>query len=378
MVNVASVLSSNIVGFLLMTVLLFSRGWRIQTKNSESLIILIMILSVIVGCFVDPIAFYSDGKPGKLPYFLVHGSNTILFSLNVIIGPAYIILIVRHIHEKLSQKQVLLVATLCISESIILITNIFTPIIYYVDENNVYHRLFLYWFYVVVELFFLLYGLFVYVSARRKGHYLRFFPAWQFIFPILAGMFIQSFCYGTSLIWPCVGVAICCITVSLQNESIYCDKLTGAFNRFYIPELEKSMSKGDGRFGALMLDMNGFKQINDQYSHSDGDRALIAMAEILAGVVGDNGVIIRFAGDEFIIILNAYSPEYVQTIKESILKAIDDFNASKKLPFEISASIGGSIFNAKNDSEESFIRKIDELMYEDKAKYYANHNRRTH
>ncbi|WP_051656606.1 GGDEF domain-containing protein [Butyrivibrio sp. AE3004] len=376
MINIVSVLSSNIVGFLLMTVLLFSRGWRIQTKNSESHIILVMILADICGCFVDPIAFYSDGKPGKLYYFLVLFSNTILFALNVILGPAYITLIVRHIHEKLSQKQLLIIKALCSCEVIILIINIFKPIVFYVDETSTYHRLSLYWFFILVELFFLLYGLYVYLVAKRKGHFLRFFPAWQFLVPIFTGMTIQSIFYGTSLIWPCVGVAICCITVSLQNESIYCDKLTGAFNRYYLSEVYDSIRRSGGKFGALMLDMNGFKQINDDFSHAEGDNALIAIAEIINNVVGNKGVIIRFAGDEFIIILDSPSSQFVDLIKDQITHAISDYNQSSVMPFELSASIGGTTFDLKTDTEDTFIRKIDQLMYEDKSKYYAEHNRR--
>ena len=375
MIDITSVFASNIVGFLLMASLLLSRGWRIQTKNSESGILLVMIFAVMVGCVFDPIASFLDGQPGNVSRIGVYVSNTLLFFLNIVIGPGYITLIERHINERQGIKQKFFIYSVCVIELLVLIINIFYPVVFYVNENNSYCRLSFYWLYIGAELFFLGYGLYVYIAAKMRGRFLKYFPAWQFLVPIIVGMIVQSCVYGISLIWPCVGVAFCEIAISLQNESIYLDKLTGAYNRFYLDEFMNMARKRGGEYAALMLDMNGFKKINDNFSHAEGDSALIAIADILSNVVRGKGVVIRFAGDEFIIVLDSVTEEAVTDCKKKIAESIDEYNETSGKPYKLSAAVGGYVYDF-DDPSADFISNIDKLMYADKAEYYKTHDRR--
>ena len=375
MIDITSVFASNIVGFLLMASLLLSRGWRIQTKNSESGILLVMIFAVMVGCVFDPIASFLDGQPGNVSRIGVYVSNTLLFFLNIVIGPGYITLIERHINERQGIKQKFFIYSVCLIELLVLIINIFYPVVFYVNENNSYCRLSFYWLYIGAELFFLGYGLYVYIVAKMRGRFLKYFPAWQFLVPIIVGMIVQSCVYGISLIWPCVGVAFCEIAISLQNESIYLDKLTGAYNRFYLDEFMNMARRRGGEYAALMLDMNGFKKINDNFSHAEGDSALIAIADILSNVVRGKGVVIRFAGDEFIIVLDSVTEEAVTDCKKKIAESIDEYNETSGKPYKLSAAVGGYVYDF-DDPSADFISNIDKLMYADKAEYYKTHDRR--
>ena len=375
MIDITSVFASNIVGFLLMASLLLSRGWRIQTKNSESGILLVMIFAVMVGCVFDPIASFLDGQPGNVSRIGVYVSNTLLFFLNIVIGPGYITLIERHINERQGIKQKFFIYSVCAVELLVLIINIFYPVVFYVNENNSYCRMSFYWLYIGAELFFLGYGLYVYIVAKKRGRFLKYFPAWQFLVPIIVGMIVQSCVYGISLIWPCVGVAFCEIAISLQNESIYLDKLTGAYNRFYLDEFMNMARRRGGEYAALMLDMNGFKKINDNFSHAEGDNALIAIADILSNVVRSKGVVIRFAGDEFIIVLDSVTEEAVTDCKKKIAESIDEYNETSGKPYKLSAAVGGSVYDF-DDPSADFISNIDKLMYADKAEYYKTHDRR--
>ena len=375
MIDITSVFASNIVGFLLMASLLLSRGWRIQTKNSESGILLVMIFAVMVGCVFDPIASFLDGQPGNVSRIGVYVSNTLLFFLNIVIGPGYITLIERHINERQGIKQKFFIYSVCAVELLVLIINIFYPVVFYVNENNSYCRLSFYWLYIGAELFFLGYGLYVYIVAKKRGRFLKYFPAWQFLVPIIVGMIVQSCVYGISLIWPCVGVAFCEIAISLQNESIYLDKLTGAYNRFYLDEFMNMARRRGGEYAALMLDMNGFKKINDNFSHAEGDNALIAIADILSNVVRSKGVVIRFAGEEFIIVLDSVTEEAVTDCKKKIAESIDEYNETSGKPYKLSAAVGGSVYDF-DDPSADFISNIDKLMYADKAEYYKTHDRR--
>lgn len=375
--EIASQFSTNLLGMLLMITLLLTKGWKIPASRHESRILLIMILATIAGCLLDPLAWLMDGHPGAFARFMVYASNTLLYSLNIVIGPGFITLIARHIREKLPRGHRLMIIVLSAVELALLIINFFVPVVFSVDAENFYHRQGFFWSYIAVELGLLLYGLALYIHARLSGRLLRFFPTWLFFVPLVVGVSVQCFVYGVSLIWPSVGVSFCALVICLQNESIFLDKLTGVFNRYYLDDIHEMLKKRRrGSFAALMLDMNGFKAINDRYSHAEGDAALVAVARILTGIVKNSGMVIRFAGDEFVILLEHPEEGCVEETRLRILSEIDRYNSTSGKPYKLSAAVGGSVFDAERDDISDFLSIIDHNMYEDKKDYYRSHDRR--
>ncbi|MBQ9459578.1 MAG: diguanylate cyclase [Oscillospiraceae bacterium] len=377
-ISFASYYATNFLGALLMLSLLLSRGWRIQASRSESRILLDMILAALAGCVFDSAAWLCDGRGGALARFGVYASNTLLFSLNLVIGPGFVTLVTRHIHERLPGWHRRAILVLCALELSLLVVNLFAPLVFFVDGYNVYHRAELFWIYIALELALLVYGAAIYLAALRRGRLLRFFPVWLFFLPLVLGIAVQCFVYGVSLIWPSVGVSLCALTICLQKESIYLDKLTGVFNRFYLDEMQAALKRcRGGRYAALMLDMNGFKSINDRFSHAEGDAALIAVAGILTSTVRTAGAVIRFAGDEFIIVLERAREGCVEEYRGKILSAIEVYNKTSGKPYALSAAVGGGIFDAERDGITDCLSAIDRQMYADKQEYYRTHDRRS-
>ena len=377
-IHLSSVYVTNLFGIVLMTLMLFSKGWQVQTKNKEGGLLLAMIFTTMIGCLTEPTTFTIDGMDGTFFRVLNIFLNSVLFLLNVVIGPGYITIISRHINVKLKKTHYIIIGFLIILELVMLISNPFLKLIFVVDENNIYQRRDFFWIYVAIESGLMCYGLFIYFAAKLKGNMLRFFPAWQFFIPIVIGMVLQGYMYGVSVIWPFIGIALCNMMVSLQNESIFLDKLTGVYNRYYLDEIKKALGKRrKGLIAALMLDMNGFKEINDKYSHAEGDIALINVARILQKALPSNGTVVRFAGDEFVVIVNTQKPEILDEIKNRINELFDEYNKTSGKPYELSASVGGDIFDLKNENVSDFLNDIDHLMYKEKAEYYKSHNRRS-
>ena len=84
------------------------------------------------------------------------------------------------------------------------------------------------------------------------------------------------------------------------------DELTGISNRRFLRnyhEHKVAWGEPDTRLSLLMLDLDRFKQINDTYGHETGDQALIWVAEQLRDVAGAHGLPVRYAGDEFILLM---------------------------------------------------------------------------
>ena len=376
--NLTSIFITNFFGVILMIALLFSRGWIVRVKKHEGNLVLLMIISVLAGCFIEPLSFVCEGLPGNGIHYCLFFLNTILFSLDVIIGPCYAAILTSHINKKLSRIQIYVILTLIVIEMIMLFINFFNPIIFEISSDNIYERKSLFWMYIVIEAGLMAYGLFVFLLAKLRGRILRFFPAWQFLVPILLGTLIQGFTYGVSVIWPSIGIAVCSIVLCLQNENIFIDKLTGVYNRYFLDEIKKDFkSKSKGTIGSMMLDMNGFKSINDLYSHEEGDIALKSVAKILKDVISSNGSIIRFAGDEFVIIIKTSSEAELLSYKENILKSFDEFNKTSGKPYTLSAAIGTSLYDFSKGDVSDFLNNIDSLMYIDKENYYKNHDRRS-
>ena len=183
--------------------------------------------------------------------------------------------------------------------------------------------------------------------------------------------------YGISLLPISFTVAFSAIAIALQNECIYIDKLTGVYNRYELDKVLKGrIIKRHMRIAALMLDLNDFKSINDNFSHEEGDNALVAFANILAETISAEGIVVRFAGDEFIVLMPKFKGDDISEYRERIHAALDKYNETSGKPYKLSAAIGGRIFDSKQDDMNDLVSQIDSLMYSDKKAFYQEHDRR--
>ncbi|MBQ8006948.1 MAG: GGDEF domain-containing protein [Lachnospiraceae bacterium] len=375
-INLIAVYVADYLGIMLLVLVLLAKGWDLPGRKGESRILLLLILASLFDCLIDPFIFRIDGKPGAFNRFVIVYGNSALFLYNLVVGTGVLALVAKHINKKISRAQYITVFVLTLIESIVLIVNLFTPIVFYVDENNTYTRKPLYFLFIFVAVYLLGYSLVLYFSGRLKDGSLRYFPVWEFMIPITAGVLIQTFYYGISTQPSSFAIAFTSMVVCLQKEYLYIDKLTGVYNRYEFDKIiDYYVKRRKRKFAAIMLDMNGFKEINDQFSHVEGDEALKNMANILTKVVGNDGNVIRFAGDEFVVVTDAEDEAAVDTYCNKIREALDEYNSKSGKPYRLSASMGGEIFNICSAAE--VIERIDDRMYANKVEYYKDHDRRS-
>ena len=149
------------------------------------------------------------------------------------------------------------------------------------------------------------------------------------------------------------------------SQQLYIDALTGAYNRRFWEDKMKSFS---GVAGIALIDLDDLKLYNDTFGHSSGDAALKALVRITKKCIRRTDKLIRYGGDEFLLIMPNVSSsifgEKLRTIKEHIREAeFPDFPGLK-----ISVSIGGTMLY--NGSLEEVVSRADKLMYY--AKSYKN------
>jgi len=149
------------------------------------------------------------------------------------------------------------------------------------------------------------------------------------------------------------------------------DPLTGVFNRYALEELLRLEAERSSRYehpvGFLLIDVNRFKEINDRFGHLMGDKVLKAVAKVIQDQVRGSDVIVRYGGDEFLVILLETDGE-TELVKRRILSKIDQWNESDPLvDFPVTLAIGSIHWDPGSDkSLEEVLAQADHLMYEDK------------
>ena len=151
------------------------------------------------------------------------------------------------------------------------------------------------------------------------------------------------------------------------------DTNTGSYNRHYFKqymqqEVERS-KRYDHNIGFIMIDIDRFKEINDRFGHQQGDRILKEINQFLKGQLRSFDKVIRYGGDEFLIILPE-SKEELSQVKERLADEIKMLNKREAIiDFPLTLSIGTALWNKDiNKDVESIIDLADKRMYEEKAR----------
>ena len=153
--------------------------------------------------------------------------------------------------------------------------------------------------------------------------------------------------------------------LSGYNEKLYTDVLTGIYNRRFFEEEIKNM---EDEAGIAVIDLDDFKLHNDTYGHSAGDAALITTANIIKKYIRKTDILIRYGGDEFLLILPSIKKHIFEDKLKLIQEKIHDAVVPNYEKMQLSVSIGGAIFREGNI--EDAVASADRQMYI--AKNYKN------
>lgn len=377
-VHLVEIYIADMLGLFLILGAIWSGAWKLQKKNKEDRLLLGIMLLIVCACVADAASFAVDNRPGELFRGLSYVSNFVLFFANLVIGPLWVMLVSRHIYGNVSRFQCVLMTTISGLVFALLIANFFYPVVFRISETNVYSRGPLFMVNNLMEVAFMIDGVIIYLIGRARSGGVKFFPVLQFVWPIFICVCLQNFFYGISTVWVGIAVGFTSLMLALQNENIFIDKLTRLFNRYYLDRISGTLKRSN-KIAMMMIDMNGFKSINDNLGHSQGDDALFSMAEILRETVESHGTAVRYAGDEFVIVINTDNEQVAASYRDKIKQKLADFNKKRIKKYKMSASIGVGIFDLKQNNLDEILEIIDKRMYEDKKAYYeasANDRRR--
>lgn len=252
-----------------------------------------------------------------------------------------------------------------------LIANIFTGIVFTVNSKGIYTNsngtfiingiMILYFFATIV------------ISTLQKNIVGKqpFVPMYIIAIPVIIGIILRE------VLLPQVSIGILGASVSLlifvlsmSNAGVLYDPLTRVFNKEYFSYLmDWGVKNKYARVAGIMIDINDLKKINDQYGHSAGDDVILRTTELIKEMRLKDSALIRYGGDEFILLVQISDVEMIRDIMLNIKEKLMSHKVNKDTPYKLSLSMGMTVY-IPGENINSFIRRMDEQMYFEKKAYH--------
>ncbi len=335
-----------------------------------------LIYATIAMLVVDAACWLVDGERFLFARELNFALETIYYALHVLLPYLWALYVEGALSTDLpaANKRIAIATIPLILFIVVLFFNLEYGFVFTIDAENVYHRAIGVYFYAFLSYAYLIYGSIrslikargaAWVDDRRRYYTMAFFA----VLPS-AGGFIQLFCYGVSLNWILASVSILLVYLDSQNRQISADPLTSLNNRrelskFLLREVGERDQPKSGALTLIMMDVDGFKQINDTYGHFYGDGVLIHVSQILkASCKNTNAFLARYGGDEFCIVLPPNQEVDAEEIIARVHSNVANWNQTHPELRPIGLSIGYAEWDQKLDiSYESLLARADERMY---------------
>ncbi len=371
--NVSAALIADLMAIELLIIAMYCGRSLLLTKTRKDLqAIRILFIGAIAMAFFDLLAFVSDGRTTPFWEFMNMASNSINYLGNCWVPVGWLTFLKMHLYGDNEKTRKFIRNYVVISSllTVVIAANIFTPIIFSINRNNVYQREWGSYAFVFYLAVCMTYSIWDYFRFKHKNRNIRFFPIGVFLGPITIGYLLQMlFFYGVSLSWISMAFSMVATLLSLQNESAFVDQLTGILNRNFL----YSTTVFRKMHGGIMCDLNNFKYINDTFGHKEGDNALEQFAGILQHLAMEHGCAVRYAGDEFFIFTTESSFSLLVDLNERLKNELENYNAKSRKPYQLLCSSGYGTFDPKKESIDDVVRKLDAKMYTDKQHFYAEH-----
>lgn len=379
MINCQEILIVNTAAVLLLLTMLGSTKRSIRHSFPDDRLFYVMAASTLVGALLETLVFCADGRGGGLWDGFSLAAGVCLY----LVGIAYALLWTMYADYKVFADTRRLrriypfVAVPAMLAVIACIMNLFTPIFFRVTVDGIYERTSLVFIPYALSYLYIAYGIaLIYKFKNRVNRYL-FLPAFIYMLPVLLASLVQLTNYGVSATWLGTAVALVAIYVNLQDEVGYTDCLSGLLTRQYMEQyldIELNRPFPRRKLAGIMMDVDQFKQTNDAFGHLMGDDAIRSIGGILRACVPPKAIAVRYAGDEFVILMQVDDEAQLYALKLKLERALEEFNAGSGKPYSVWLSMGCSVFYRERDTLDSFFSRMDAAMYDEKRARFESHS----
>lgn len=334
--------------------------------------IFIMMTLVTLVLLVLDVFSRLDGSPGTYYSAVNFWANFGVFVLSPIVPSLWLLYVHCEIYQDERRVKRLKNPLLIIFSANVAITvlSLHFRWVYYIDKENVYHRGPLFFVPASITIGLILIALIIIVSNRKNIEKKHYFSLVFFAVPPVICIFLQIAFYGFSFMLNGLTLSFLIVFITIQNRRMDTDYLTGVYNRKRLETYLRykiDTSSAKKTFSAILIDLNEFKEINDNFGHDVGDEALETCAKLIKSCLRANDFIARYGGDEFYIILDVSNEKDLKTAVARIYNCFDKYNKKSKKPYSLGISLGGAVYDFEAHLKaEEFQKRIDTLMYENK------------
>jgi diguanylate cyclase len=149
------------------------------------------------------------------------------------------------------------------------------------------------------------------------------------------------------------------------------DSLTKLPNRAMLADrLDREIQKArrdKGRFSVLLLDLDGFKEVNDAFGHPTGDLLLVELAARIRSSIRSHDTLARMGGDEFVLLADAVEPADAAMLADKLVTAIRNPFLIDGNELRVTGSIGIAVYSGKEREQDELLKNADAAMYQAKA-----------
>lgn len=365
----------NIFAIILLFALLLVIVFKQELNSTKGRIFRWIIVSTIIMLVLEMLSWVLNEIDTTTAYYLNFTFNFLFIAFNTVVvslWASYVDFLIYEDETRLKRRLMYFHPTIIIL--ILSIINIFYPILFRINDGNVYERLQYIW--ISFGLTFIMY-IYIFVMVLRNKRYLNnkvLIGVMVFLLLPIIAAFFQLLIYGLLLIWPATAVALIFSYLIFETTSSSRDFLTGAYTRMRAEEFIINLLKKKKKFAVVMVDLDDFKVINDTFGHHVGDDMLVEMTSILKQVFNKDAIVSRYGGDEFLIVVEGATEGGMQLYRKHIQQLLINSNSmyAQEQKFSYGVAICNN-FDAWN--MESIITTADNNMYLDKAKN-KNYKRR--
>lgn len=334
----------------------------IQNRIFRGLLILTTVIMV-----VDMLGVYSDGQPGLRVFSLI--VETLLFIGTPLPPVIWAFYVSYQLFQNIRRLRIemMIMTVVLLPSTVLSLLNLNNGFMFQISEQNVYARGPLFFVIWVTSFLPIVYSIAACFIGRKKVSRRLLVPMLLFPVPPVLASLMQLLFYGISVIWASITISIFIIYISIQVRQYNIDHLTGVYNRRQLDShLDNRIqcAKRGRPFACIMLDIDNLKAINDKHGHLAGDEVLSDAAQLLRSCIRSEDFLSRYAGDEFVIILDTADPAVLTQTAQRVHTRTAEYNQNSGKPFHLDFSIGYEVYDGKDSSsKDHFIGRIDALMY---------------
>ncbi|MGL1890470.1 MAG: GGDEF domain-containing protein [Spirochaetaceae bacterium] len=351
----------------ILIILLFALVYSRQHLSISNRIFIVLIASIILMLFLESLLWYTDGKTGDFSKRLNEVSHFVFFSLNPLVPAVWLVYIDYKVVGSLARlKRRIFASEFVIIAIVFMIINIKTGW-FYSFNNNLYQRG-PYSIFIFVYLWLILLASIPILIKNKRSLDTSIITSYFFFtfFPICSVLF-QTYFMNTLLIWNSAALACLATFVILELRNLSKDFLTGLstrrelelwiINRLRNPNIKKT-------FAVIVIDLNDFKEINDNFGHKEGDEALKIFSNIINILFKKKDIVGRYGGDEFLIIVDSSYELIIEKAINRISTDIEEYNNKEIKPYKLKFSAGAVMYDPnKHSNYKELIHDADSHMY---------------